>query len=90
MKKTALILVIVLILIVAVVYAGGYLEYISFGFAEQFLCWIDEDCVSSMQIYVSDSMKTDTVWNISQAEAENYTFKVIKGGKLFPVGGSIQ
>lgn len=45
---------------------------------------------NTMEIYISNSMKLNTYWNISESEAEEYVFSIIGGGKIFPVGGRIE
>jgi hypothetical protein len=45
---------------------------------------------TAMRIYIGHSMTRNVRWNISQSETKNYRFKIVKNGKIFPIGGEIQ
>jgi len=89
MKKTIFFLMIVFILVIALVYAGGYMEPITRGLADSIYCTIN-DCTPDNDMYLSieSSLKSDVLFNVSDAEEVIYTLYV-RPGRHFVFGGEV-
>ena len=89
MRKTIFFLILIFVLVVTLVYAGGYMEPLTKGLADTLYCSIN-DCNpdNTMYIDIDASLYNSVRLNISQGEADVYRLKV-KPGRHFVFGGEL-